>query len=73
MDVEDQWTHIEAARRSLAALLEGLSPAQWEAPSLCSEWRVRDVAALLLLTTGRAAAARAQLEGPGLALLPAGT
>ena len=50
MDVEDQWTHIEAARRSLAALLEGLSPAQWEAPSLCSEWRVRDVAAHVAMT-----------------------
>jgi uncharacterized protein (TIGR03083 family) len=34
-----------AERADLADLLATLSPAQWEAPSLCAEWRVRDVVA----------------------------
>jgi uncharacterized protein (TIGR03083 family) len=45
MNAEDSWRVIEAERLSLADLLEDLSPAQWEAPSLCDGWRVRDVAA----------------------------
>ncbi|WP_051158968.1 maleylpyruvate isomerase family mycothiol-dependent enzyme [Tsukamurella sp. 1534] len=32
-------------RRSLLALIEGLSAEQWLAPSLCDGWRVRDVVA----------------------------
>lgn len=31
-------------RADLLALLQKLAPAQWEAPTLCSKWRVRDVA-----------------------------
>ena len=50
MDIENQWVHIEAERRSLAALLSGLSTEQWEAPSLCERWRVRDVAAHVAMT-----------------------
>lgn len=50
MDIENQWVHIEAERRSLAALLSGLSPEQWESPSLCERWRVRDVAAHVAMT-----------------------
>lgn len=34
-----------AERIDLADLLETLTPEQWEAPSLCSGWRVRDVVA----------------------------
>lgn len=34
-----------AERRDLADLLETLTPAQWDAPSLCEGWTVRDVAA----------------------------
>lgn len=37
-----------AERADLASLLEGLTPEQWEAPSLCERWRVRDVAAHVL-------------------------
>ncbi|WP_404958396.1 maleylpyruvate isomerase family mycothiol-dependent enzyme [Streptomyces sp. 147326] len=36
---------IAAERRELAALLDGLSAEEWEAPSLCGGWRVREVAA----------------------------
>lgn len=34
-----------AERTDLADLLATLTPAQWEAPSLCEDWRVRDVVA----------------------------
>lgn len=34
-----------AERRDLADLLETLTPAQWDTPSLCEGWTVRDVAA----------------------------
>ena len=34
-----------AERDDFASFLETLTPAQWEAPSLCREWRVRDVVA----------------------------
>lgn len=34
-----------AERADLADLLSGLTPAQWDAPSLCAGWRVRDVVA----------------------------
>ncbi|MGW0908100.1 maleylpyruvate isomerase family mycothiol-dependent enzyme [Streptomyces sp. NPDC002853] len=42
-------TAVAAERRDLAALLDDLSPAQWEAPSLCAGWRVREVAAHMSL------------------------
>jgi len=34
-----------AERADLADFLETLSPQQWDAPSLCSDWSVRDVVA----------------------------
>ena len=43
------WTTIDAERGSLADLLEQLSPEEWDQPSLCAGWRVRDVAAHLAL------------------------
>lgn len=50
VDVEQRWACIESERRRLAALLETLTPAQWEHPSLCDRWRVRDVAAHVAMT-----------------------
>jgi uncharacterized protein (TIGR03083 family) len=32
-------------REEFAALLEGLTPQQWDSPTLCEQWRVRDVVA----------------------------
>jgi uncharacterized protein (TIGR03083 family) len=32
-------------RAEFASLLEGLTPEQWDSPTLCHKWRVRDVAA----------------------------
>ena len=45
MDAEHSWRVIEHERRSLADLLADLTEDQWETPSLCEGWRVRDVAA----------------------------
>ncbi len=53
MDVESYWRVIGSERRSLAELLESLADEQWETPSLCAGWRVRDVAAhVALVPTG---------------------
>ena len=40
---------IAEERRELADLLETLSEEQWDAPSLCGAWTVRDVAAHLVV------------------------
>ncbi len=47
MDPIHVWETIDAQRSDLADLLEGLTPEQWMAQSLCDGWRVRDVAAHL--------------------------
>jgi uncharacterized protein (TIGR03083 family) len=39
----DFWIDVHQERRALLELLETLTPEQWDAPSLCTEWRVRDV------------------------------
>jgi uncharacterized protein (TIGR03083 family) len=49
VDAETSWRVIEQERLSLAALLENLSDDQWNAPSLCEGWRVKDVAAHVAL------------------------
>ncbi|MGW7437314.1 maleylpyruvate isomerase family mycothiol-dependent enzyme [Streptomyces sp. NPDC054849] len=40
---------VAAERRELADVLDALTPAQWDAPSLCAGWRVREVAAHMSL------------------------
>lgn len=45
MDEDEIWSTIHAQRGALADLLEGLSPAQWQADTLCTGWTVLDVAA----------------------------
>lgn len=49
MDQDTAWKEVEAGRLRLADLLEDLSAAEWENPSLCGGWRVRDVAAHVTL------------------------
>jgi uncharacterized protein (TIGR03083 family) len=49
MDRDDVWKAIGTGRLAVADLLSGLSPDEWEQPSLCAGWRVRDVAAHLTL------------------------
>lgn len=44
MSKPDLMALAEDERGELLTLLRGLTDAQWEAPSLCTDWRVRDVA-----------------------------
>ena len=57
MDKDEKWSVIAEQRRVLTDLLDTLTEAQWEHPSLCAEWRVGEVAAHLALTP----------QSPGLA------
>jgi len=50
VDAETSWRVIEQQRLSLADLLEDLTEEQWNAPSLCQGWRIRDVAAHVAMT-----------------------
>ncbi|WP_405942028.1 maleylpyruvate isomerase family mycothiol-dependent enzyme [Streptomyces sp. NBC_00207] len=45
MPASDVRAAIAAERRELAAMLDGLSAEEWDAPTLCAGWRVREVAA----------------------------
>lgn len=45
MNTEEVWQTVEAQRLDLADLLETLSEPDWDVPSLCTGWTVRDVAA----------------------------
>jgi uncharacterized protein (TIGR03083 family) len=48
MDDAELWGAVRDERHALLADLERLSPSQWEAQSLCTEWKVRDVVAHLV-------------------------
>ena len=50
MDVDAKWAVIAGQRRALARLMDGRPEEDWERPSLCGEWRVRDVVAHVALT-----------------------
>jgi len=45
MDKDEAREHVRRERTELLAFLETLTPEEWEAGSLCSGWRVRDVVA----------------------------
>jgi uncharacterized protein (TIGR03083 family) len=49
MDREDVWRAIDDQRRRLVELLEDLSGEEWNHPSLCERWTVRQVAAHVAL------------------------
>ncbi|MDQ0718476.1 uncharacterized protein (TIGR03083 family) [Streptomyces luteogriseus] len=49
LDADELWRIVDQERTSLADLLEGLSPEQWETRTRCGDWRVRDVAAHLTI------------------------
>lgn len=51
MDNDELWSTIHHERTRLADLLESLEPAQWDVPSLCAGWRVREVAAHVIGTS----------------------
>ncbi|HTK64321.1 MAG TPA: maleylpyruvate isomerase family mycothiol-dependent enzyme [Pseudonocardia sp.] len=46
---EQIFAMIAEQRRDLADLLDGLTDAQWQTPSLCEGWRVREVVAHLVM------------------------
>ncbi|MDQ1048699.1 maleylpyruvate isomerase family mycothiol-dependent enzyme [Streptomyces sp. V4I2] len=47
LGTDERWQLVDRERAGLADLLEGLSPEEWETPTWCGDWRVRDVAAHL--------------------------
>jgi uncharacterized protein (TIGR03083 family) len=49
MSRDEVWQAIDDERASLADLFDSLNEQEWETPSLCAGWRVRDVAAHLTL------------------------
>lgn len=68
MDAETSWRIIAEQRLLIAGLLEPLSDAEWDTPSLCAGWRIRDVAAHLALAAdppGTTAMLAAAVRGRG--------
>jgi uncharacterized protein (TIGR03083 family) len=49
MDRDEMWRTIDQQRTELADLMETFTEQEWHTPSLCTGWRVRDVAAHLTL------------------------
>ena len=49
MDEDGAWRAIDVQRLAVVELLTGLSGDQWQRPSLCEGWTVRDVAAHLTM------------------------
>ena len=50
MNRDEKWTVIAGQRRALVELLADLDQDEWERPSLCEQWRIRDVVGHLALT-----------------------
>jgi len=67
VDKDQAWQVIHQERAALADMLETLAPEEWEHPSLCDDWSVRDVAAHLIsapqVTIGHMAAALLRARG----------
>jgi len=49
MDKDESWRVVDEQRLALADLLESLTASDWDMPSLCEGWTVRDVAAHLAM------------------------
>ncbi|KUL26335.1 hypothetical protein ADL15_38750 [Actinoplanes awajinensis subsp. mycoplanecinus] len=49
MDDTEVWSAVDRRRRAIVDLLTGLAPDEWDTPSLCDGWMVRDVAAHLTM------------------------
>jgi len=49
LDRDHVWQAIDMQRTSLTAMLDDLSDDEWQQPSLCAGWTVRDVAAHLTM------------------------
>jgi uncharacterized protein (TIGR03083 family) len=53
MGPDESWRVVESQRHAIADIMGSVDPARWERPSLCAEWRVRDVVAHLVLGSQR--------------------
>jgi uncharacterized protein (TIGR03083 family) len=51
VDRERVWGQVTDERRAVLDLLEELTPAEWDAPTLCAGWRVRELVAHLTMPT----------------------
>ncbi|WP_139360210.1 maleylpyruvate isomerase family mycothiol-dependent enzyme [Mycobacterium sp. D16Q16] len=51
MDTDEIWQLIDAERVTLADQLAQISAQDWDRPSLCGEWRVRDVVGHILFAS----------------------
>jgi uncharacterized protein (TIGR03083 family) len=49
MDDTEVWAAVDQRRRAVIDLLTGLTPGEWDTPSLCPGWTVKDVAAHLTM------------------------
>ncbi|WP_282006908.1 maleylpyruvate isomerase family mycothiol-dependent enzyme [Propioniciclava sinopodophylli] len=65
----ETWALVDDQRRRTIALLESLSPADWDAPSLCTDWTVKDLVGHLAWQ--RAASSASSLPGTIAAMLRA--
>jgi len=66
MDRDEVWQTIDQQRAELADLMETFTDADWETPSLCQGWRVREVGAhLTLAQTGLLEAIGATVRARG--------
>jgi uncharacterized protein (TIGR03083 family) len=67
VDKDQAWQVIHQERAALADMLETLTPEEWEHPSLCAGWSVRDVAAHVISApearVGQMAAALVRARG----------
>jgi uncharacterized protein (TIGR03083 family) len=61
LDVDAVWAAVDSERGGLCDLLESLADEEWDSPSLCAGWRVRDVAAHLALAQTSAATAAVEM------------
>jgi uncharacterized protein (TIGR03083 family) len=66
LDEDATWAAIDRERLDLADLLDSLTPQEWSHPSLCTGWRIREVAAhLALAQMGKGQAALCMLRARG--------
>lgn len=62
----DVWAAVDRRREAIVALLADLDPKEWDAPSLCEAWTVRQVAAHLTMPLlSRPALVAMALRHPG--------
>src|SRR5262249_47300568 len=50
-EMAEAWAEVAASRTELADLCQSLAPEQWDAQSLCDDWKVRDVVGHLVEST----------------------